>query len=72
MSMEKTDFRQKNPDNQQQVGTMTGWLGPVSTNQPWFEKIATLGDDAKKAAKFALKQRRALVGVEVPRACGSI
>lgn len=67
LSMEKTDFRQKNPDNQQQVGTMTGWLGPVSTNQPWFEKIATLGDDAKKAAKFALKRRKALVGVEVPR-----
>ena len=66
LAISQSDLRTKISNSKNGNQSLTYWLSSFSPSQPWFEKIAVLGEDAKKAAKFALKEPDAKVSVEYP------
>ncbi len=68
LAISQSDLRTKISDDPHHGESFTQWLSSFSASQPWFEKISVLGEDAKKAAKFALKTPDSRVAIIYPYA----
>ena len=66
LAISQSDLRTKISDDPHHGESFTCWLSSFSSSQPWFEKLSVLGEEAKKAAKFALKEPDAKVSIEYP------
>jgi len=66
LAISQLDLRVRISEDSYHTDTMTAWLSSFSPSQPWFPHISILGESAKKAARFALKERAPLVNVIYP------
>ena len=68
LAISQSDLRTKISDDPYHGESFTRWLSSFSASQPWFEKMAVLAEDAKKASKFALKEPDVDVAIVYPYA----
>ncbi len=66
LAITQSDLRTKVTNDPHHGENFTRWLSSFSVNQPWFERMSVLGEDAKKAAHFALKEPDVQVSVVYP------
>lgn len=66
LAITQTDLRVKISKDPHHEDAFTGWISSFSASQPWFEVFSAFEADAKKAARFAAKERENLVSVVYP------